>query len=108
MEMNYKKCDRCGFRHYEGIYCNDATRGYIKFGKHTYAVTLHNEQAYKQLEQQKANSGFHWKDDVYFKRLSDGSVRIRQFTYWSYNPIVEDWVISEDEWETIVRAMKEG
>lgn len=105
MNTNEPKCDKCGYHHYEGMFCIDAVRGHIIFGKNTYAITGHNEEYLKELEQKKIDAGYHWKDDIYFKRLDDGSVRVRQFVDWNYTPHVEDWVISKADWEDIVMSM---
>ena len=56
----------------------------------------------KALIEARNDGGFHWKDDVYFKRLDGGSVRMRVFGEWNYTPNWEDFVIDPSAWASIV------
>ena len=59
----------------------------------------------KALQAARDEGGFHWKDDIFFKRLSDGSVRVRYFAQHinsNYLPQFYDWVIPPAEWASIV------
>jgi hypothetical protein len=48
-------------------------------------------------------SGFHWRDGWYFKRLEDGSVRVSHVTHPPFEGKLEQqFVISENEWASIV------
>ena len=59
------------------------------------------------------NEGFHWKDLMFWKRLEDGSVRIRLFARRASSKIlagddsepVREWIIPPDEWASIVTAV---
>lgn len=62
------------------------------------------------------DNGFHWRDNIYWKRLGDGSVRIAFFvTRASGHPIegdddepVRELIIPPNEWASIVASVSEG
>lgn len=58
-----------------------------------------------QLKQLRDEAGFHWKDDVFFRRLEDGSVRVRHFSSWNYHPNCADWIVTPSEWASIVASV---
>ncbi len=57
------------------------------------------------LDEKRAEAGFHWRNGIYFKRMPDGSVRIRQFCYFNYSPTYKDWIIPASEWATIISGV---
>jgi hypothetical protein len=61
------------------------------------------------LNKARDEGGFHWRDNIFFKRLEDGSVRVRHFMEWNYCPNFKDWIIPPNEWASIVCSVsKEG
>lgn len=48
------------------------------------------------------DAGFHWKHNTFWKRLDNGSVRVRHFMEWNYCPNWVDWIIPAAEWASIV------
>lgn len=56
---------------------------------------------------------FHWRDNIYFERLENGSVRIRKFTAtpnfesvdWQYQPTEFDITIPGLEWCSIIATV---
>lgn len=61
------------------------------------------------------NQGYHWRDNMFWKRLPDGSVRIALFaTRFSGAALegdddepVREWVIPPNEWASIVCAVSQ-
>lgn len=51
------------------------------------------------------DGGFHWKHNIFWKRLDDGPVRVRHFTEFNGCPQWVDWVIPADEWASIVASV---
>ncbi len=59
------------------------------------------------------NEGFHWRDLMFWKRLDDGSVRIRLFARRSSGKVmpgddeepVREWIVPPSEWASIVAAV---
>ena len=52
-----------------------------------------------------SGKSLHWQDDIYFQRLSDGSVRITSF--WQYNncPQERQWTIPDAAWASIISSV---
>lgn len=48
------------------------------------------------------DGGFHWRFDTYFRRLPDGSVRLRTFHVIAGVPAYTDRTIPAPEWASIV------
>jgi len=61
----------------------------------------------KHIQQQRESAGFHWRNDVYFKRLEDGSVRVRRFEWFNGAPHPKDWVIPANEWASVVCSVSQ-
>ena len=57
------------------------------------------------IDHARAESGFHWSDGVYFKRLDDGTVRMRIFGHYNGTPNYTDRIIPAAEWASIVCAV---
>lgn len=61
------------------------------------------------------DEGFHWRDHMFWKRLDNGSVRIRLFATRVSGEVldgddeepVREWVIPAAEWVTILSALGE-
>lgn len=59
------------------------------------------------------NEGFHWRDLMFWKRLDDGSVRIRLFARRDSGAVmdgdddepVREWIIPPSEWASIVASV---
>lgn len=56
----------------------------------------------KRTQAAKDEGGFHWRNDIYFKRLPDGVVRVRRFEFFNGTPHAKDWIIPAAEWASIV------
>lgn len=62
------------------------------------------------------NEGFHWRDNMFWKRLDDGSVRIRLFATRESGAMldgddeepVREWIIPAAEWASIVRSVSKN
>lgn len=62
------------------------------------------------------NEGFHWRDNIYWKRLGDGSVRIAFFGTRASGEVldgdddepVRELIIPPNEWASIVAAVSAG
>ena len=57
------------------------------------------------IDKVKSESGFHWRDDVYFYRMRDQSVRLRIFGQHNGTPNYIDRVIPPNEWASIVSSV---
>lgn len=64
-------------------------------------VDLHSSHG-SELQRQREEGGFHWKNDIFFKRLPDGSVRVRRPQNFNYCVTFHDWIIPAPEWASIV------
>ena len=88
-------------------FCGDDTPGHVggsfHFGTREYQANWHNRDWHKVLVERRNEGGFHWRNDIFFKRLDDGSVRIRYATEFNGCPNTNDWVIPSNEWETIIQ-----
>ena len=62
----------------------------------------------KVLDEARNNAGFHWRDDVYFKKLDNGTVQVTFFYDWNYNPNFECWFIPPNEWASIVSTVSKS
>lgn len=61
-----------------------------------------NPSEYDEAVQAAYGGGFHWRHNVFFKRLDDGTVRVRHWTDFNGTPQWVDWVIPAPEWASIV------
>lgn len=103
----YPDCHHCGFPHAENLLCNGAPFGCLYIGQEDYYVDISNVAYFVQFRE-KQRSGFHWRDDIYFKRMDDGSVRVTSF--WKYNnyPQERTWTIDRDSWASIVSSVSKN
>jgi hypothetical protein len=100
-------CRSCGFPHNENLLCNGAPFGCLYIGAERYSVDISNV-AYFVHFREKQRLGFHWRDDIFFQRVEDGSVLVTSF--WQYNgyPQERKWVINCDAWASIVSSLAQG
>jgi hypothetical protein len=101
----YLDCRSCGFPHAENILCGcGATFGCLRIGGEMYYVDASNVAFFVQFRE-RSTKGFHWRDDIYFLRQSDGDVKVT--SYWQYNncPQERRWVIPADEWASVVASV---
>jgi hypothetical protein len=115
-----KLCSHCGGNTLDGCiscvdkyFCNKC-ESFIEQYKKEYRDKVVADQARWRQEQEQKESqrteavkarltGFHWRDDWYFKRLVDGSVNIIHFHRGpSFSYIDKDLVIPSNEWASIV------
>lgn len=55
------------------------------------------------------DGGFHWRFDTYFKRMPDGSVRLRTWRHGHDGfPTYEDRTIPPSEWASIVASVSKS
>lgn len=57
------------------------------------------------IDKEKSEAGFHWREEVYFKRLVNGSTRIRIFGSYNGCPNWRDLLIPPNEWASIVSSV---
>jgi hypothetical protein len=100
----YPDCRRCGFPHSDVLLCNGAPFGCLYIGGEPYSVDISNVAWMVQFREQ-SRPGFHRRDDIYFQRMDDGSVRVTSF--WQYNncPQEKVWTIPSSEWASIVSSV---
>ena len=103
----YSDCHRCGFPHSETLLCSGAPFGYLYIGGRLYSVDVSNVEAMVHFRE-KQRPGFHWRDDIYFERIKDGSVCVTSF--WQYNNYPQEtrWVIDRDAWASIVSSVSKS
>jgi hypothetical protein len=53
-------------------------------------------------------AGFHWRYGIFFKRLTDGTVRETRFVSWNYSPNYTVSDIPATEWASIVCSVSDG
>lgn len=98
----YPDCHSCGFPHAPNFLCGmGSTFGEMRIGKHTYAVDQSNVDYFVGFRE-KPLEGFHWKNDVFFKRLPDGGVEVTYFDQYNNTPQERKWHIPAAEWASIV------
>lgn len=100
----HSDCFHCGFPHSKNLLCNGAPFGCLYIGGEAYSVDISNVAAMVQFREQQ-RKGFHWRDDIYFQRMADGSVQVTSF--WRYNnyPQERRWTIPSSEWASIVSSV---
>ncbi len=99
---SYPECPYCGWPHNSHILCGmGATFGKLTIGRDTYSVDASNVEYFVKFRDQPMR-GFHWRDDVFFERLPDGTVEVRWFTQYNNTPQPEIWRIAPAEWASIV------
>lgn len=106
----HSDCLHCGYPHSANLLCHGAAFGEVPIGGKLYSVDFSNVLFFHEfrLELGKSN-GFHWRDDKYFKRLPDGSVRIQFIEPFNGHPNIKEWTIPPAEWASIVCSVsKDG
>lgn len=83
------------------MYCNVLSVHVPKISIIGVEVDLHSSLG-RELQQQREEGGFHWKNDIFFKRLPDGSVRVRRPQKFHNHISFHDWTIPAPEWASIV------
>jgi hypothetical protein len=103
----YPDCFHCGFPHAENLLCNGATFGCLRIGQEIYYVDISNVEYFVWFRE-KQRLGFHWRNDIYFQRMKDGSVLVTSF--WQYNncPQERKWTIDRDSWASIVSSVSKN
>jgi hypothetical protein len=97
-------CYLCGFPHAENLLCNGAPFGRLYIGGQSYSVDASNVAYFVQFRE-KQRLGFHWQDDIYFRRMEDGSVLVTSFWQYNNSPQERKWTISSDAWASIVSSI---
>lgn len=78
-----------------------------RFGTRNYSVSNSNRGWLTHLDQQRKGRGFHWKDDIYFRRLDSGEVLVSHIADWNYTPRFVEWVIPAEGWQTITSQVSQ-
>lgn len=103
----HSDCYHCGFPHAENLLCNGAPFGRLRIGTDNYSVDISNVAYFVQFRE-KQRSGFHWRDDIYFQRMENGSVRVTSFWQYNNSPQERTWTIDLDSWASIVSSVSKG
>lgn len=97
----YKDCRHCGYPHAESLICGrGSTFGELRIGHDTYYVDQSNVNWFVGFREQPME-GFHWRNDIFFKRLAD-CVEITSFWQYNNSPQKRVWRIPHPEWASIV------
>lgn len=108
----HKDCWRCGFPHSDAIMCGmGAAFGRLRLGKDTYSIDLSNVVWFHKFmtETLGVGWGFHWRNEMYFKRANDGVVEVRYIEQYNNSPQIRLVRIPPTEWASIVCSVsKEG
>jgi hypothetical protein len=100
-----KDCKTCGFPHSEQLLCGmGATFGTLTLGTDRYSVDTSNVEYFVQLCSAVGEDGFHWKRDIFFRRL-DGCVVVTYYEKYGNTPRKRTWRIPVIEWESIVKSV---
>lgn len=101
-KLAYKDCRGCGFPHAPNLLCAmGSVFGELRIGQHTYYVDQSNVDFFVAFRE-KPKEGFHWKNDVYFRRLPDGAVEVTYFDQYNNCPQERRWRIPATDWASIV------
>ena len=57
------------------------------------------------LQKEREEGGFHWRDDIYFKRLENGDVRLKTTDTFNGIPFFKNVIIPSNEWASIISSM---
>ncbi|HWE75050.1 MAG TPA: hypothetical protein VG328_17955 [Stellaceae bacterium] len=100
----YKDCRRCGWPHNEVLLCFNAPFGELRLGGDLYSICESNVVFFHNFMKNTLGNGwgFHWRDEKFFGRDTDGSVIVRFIEQYNNAPQVRTWRIPAPEWASIV------
>ena len=101
-KKSYPDCHHCTYPHAPNFLCGSgSTFGQLWIGRDLYYVDWSNVCFFVDFRS-KPRVGFHWRNDTYFQRLEDGSVKVTHFSQYNNSPQERSWKIPAAEWASIV------
>lgn len=103
----HEDCHHCGFPHSPHVLCGSgATFGKVSIGRDRYSIDLSSVVFFHEFMSELGQGwGFHWRNQIYFKRDDDGGVVVRYFEQFNNHPQLKTWRIPPNEWASIVCAV---
>jgi ribosomal protein L37E len=106
--IKYDDCSRCGWPHSSVFLCGMGSNfGQVKIGRCMCYIDTSNVKWTVDFVQSLGKGCFHWRDNIYIKRLGDDVV-ISHIEYYNDSPSLKDWKIPVNEFASIVCAASVG